>query len=460
LRILLTNNTLVGRSGSELWVRDVALALLRRGHQPIACSRRLGEVAAELRAATVPVVDDPDQVTVPPDLLHLHHHLEAMTALARFPGVPALYVCHGFLPAAEAPPQHPRIRLYVAVDELVRERLLAECGLDEDRVTTLLNFVDLEAFPQRPPLPERPRRALVFSNHATEETYLPAVRTACAEAGMTLDVVGQRARVVERPGEVLGDYDLVFAQGRSALEAAAVGVAVIVCGENGLGPMVTAVELDRRRSLNFGVRLLRRPITSAGILAELARYDPRDAAVVTRRLRLEAGLDLALDRLLALYERVLADHRAGPAPTAEDEARAVSRYLCRGPLTGGDFFQSERERLTVEAARATGETETLKSHLEAEARERARDAERHSEALANAAAEHRLALDAARHEARAAAETAERLAEEAGQMRRELAWIKTTATWRWRERLTSWRWLVALYRVFFGRPSSSTTRSS
>jgi len=41
----------------------VALGLLARGHEPIACSRQLGEVAAELRRATVPVVDDPDHVS-------------------------------------------------------------------------------------------------------------------------------------------------------------------------------------------------------------------------------------------------------------------------------------------------------------------------------------------------------------------------------------------------------------
>lgn len=36
MRILLTNNTLGLRAGSELYVRDVALALLSRGHEPIA----------------------------------------------------------------------------------------------------------------------------------------------------------------------------------------------------------------------------------------------------------------------------------------------------------------------------------------------------------------------------------------------------------------------------------------
>jgi hypothetical protein len=45
LRVLITNNTLAGRGGSELYVRDTATELLKRGHTPIAYSAVLGEVA-------------------------------------------------------------------------------------------------------------------------------------------------------------------------------------------------------------------------------------------------------------------------------------------------------------------------------------------------------------------------------------------------------------------------------
>jgi hypothetical protein len=55
MRVLFTNNTLAGRMGTELYVRDVAVALLKRGHQPIAYSTILGDVADELRAAGIPV---------------------------------------------------------------------------------------------------------------------------------------------------------------------------------------------------------------------------------------------------------------------------------------------------------------------------------------------------------------------------------------------------------------------
>jgi hypothetical protein len=58
LRILFTSNALGPRGGSELFVFDLAVALRKRGHRPIAFSTVLGQVAEQLNAAGVPVIDD------------------------------------------------------------------------------------------------------------------------------------------------------------------------------------------------------------------------------------------------------------------------------------------------------------------------------------------------------------------------------------------------------------------
>src|SRR5688572_33436228 len=58
LRVLLTSFNLAFRGGSALYVRDIALGLLRRGHAPVVYSPELGEVSAEMRALTIPVVSD------------------------------------------------------------------------------------------------------------------------------------------------------------------------------------------------------------------------------------------------------------------------------------------------------------------------------------------------------------------------------------------------------------------
>jgi len=328
LTVLLTNNTLADRAGSEMYLRDVALGLLARGHHPVAYSSRLGDVAQELRQGTVPVVDDLRALGEAPDVIHGHHHIETMTALLHFPQAPAVFVCHGWIPWEEMPPRFPRILRYVAVDEVCRDRLIHEAGVPPEQVRLLLNAVDLSRFQPRGSLPARPRRALIFSNLAREDTFLPAVRAACRQTGLELDVIGQGiGKSCPRPEEVLGGYDLVFAKARAALEALAVGTAVILCDNAGLGPLITAAEIERLRVLNFGVRTLRERVTTDGVRRRIEGYDPIDAAAASRLIRAGAGLDGVLDRLTTLYEEVITTHRTAPPADFGAEGRAAAVYL-------------------------------------------------------------------------------------------------------------------------------------
>ncbi|HVR98226.1 MAG TPA: glycosyltransferase [Thermoanaerobaculia bacterium] len=328
LRVLFTNITLASRTGTEVYIKEAALGLLRRGHNPVVYSPDLGEIADEIRAATVPVVDDLSRLGAPPDLIHGHHHQQTMTALLHFPGVPGIFVTHDWTAWYDAPPLFPRIRRYVAVDWTNRDRILFEHGVPEERVRVVLNWADLARFPPRGPLPERPRRALVFSNYARSDSHLPAVQEACRRAGIPLDVVGSGVgRSLADPGAVIAEYDLVFAKAKSALEALAVGAAVVLCDYRGLGQMVTSADLDALRRLNLGYRTLRHPLVPDLIVREIERYDAADAAEVSRRVREEAGLEAALDRLIALYEEVIGEHeRERPADPAE-ESRAAAVYL-------------------------------------------------------------------------------------------------------------------------------------
>ena len=327
MQILRTNNTLAGRAGTELYVRDLALGLLERGHQPFAFSTRLGDVAHELSAAGVTVTDDLDSLTVTPDIIHGHHHLDTMTALLHFPGTPAIYICHGSTPWEEAAPRFPRILRYVAVDHACLDRLVLEDGIPEDRIRVLLNFVDMQRFKQRPALPEQPQRALVFSNNANDNTHTKAVRSACDRANISLDVVGKDVGNVSRePEAILGNYDLVFAKGRAALEALAVGAAVILCDAAGAGPMVTSENFEQLRPLNFGIRALREELSSAVISREIARYDPADAERVSQVIRANAGREAVLDELISLYRDVVQEYElSSHDPIAEQQA--ASKYL-------------------------------------------------------------------------------------------------------------------------------------
>ncbi len=328
LCVLITNTSFSQRTGSELYVRDLALALQRLGHAPVVYSPRLGPLAAELRARAIPVVDDLQSLGRAPDLIHGQHHLETMTALAMFPGTPALYACHGCLPWQEAAPVHPRILHYLAVNDAVRDRLVFEAGVSPDKITIALNFVDLEQFRPRPALPARPAKALIFSNYASEANYVGIIRERCELRGIRLDVAGYASGShCATPGLLLGDYDLVFARGRSAIESLAIGTAVICCDHEGMGEMVTPQNLDHLRRNNFGLRVLDRPLRADQLDEQIDRYDPESASKASALIRASAGLDLASAHIVECYRMVLDQWHASETRRNEPDGPALARYL-------------------------------------------------------------------------------------------------------------------------------------
>lgn len=416
MRVLITNFELVHRGGSQGYVRDVATGLAARGLQPLVFTPHPGPAADALRAAAIPVVDDPARLGEAPDVIHGQHHLPTMTALLAWPGVPVVSFCHGWLPPQELPPRHPRILRYVAVDRLRRERLVSEEGIAPERVEVLPNFVDLRRFRPRPPLPARPRRALVFSNQAAEGGWLEAVRAACRGFGIAVDVVGlDSGRVIERPEEVLPGYDLVFARGRSAMEAMAVGAAVVLCDMEGAGPLVTRAGVERLRDANFGLAALTAPATVRHLAEQIGRYDAADAAAVSAWLRPHADAERVLDRLVAIYREVIAEAAAAPVPSPADESRSAAAYLLRW------------NRAAEEAERVLAETHARKAAVEG------------AFALAEA---QRLELRAERDALRREALD---LGAEVGELRAALGELRSTAAFRVREWLLARPSLAAAY---------------
>jgi hypothetical protein len=313
--------------------------------------------------------------------------------------------------AGERPAPRKRTGAARAARTVTRERF--ENGIPPERILVEYNFVDLDRFTSRGPLPDAPKRALVFSNHACEETHLPVVREACRRMGIDVDVVGIRSgNVVSNPESVLGGYDVVFARGRAALESLAAGTAVILCDAWGLGPMVSTSDFERLRRLNFGIRTLRGRLDVEAIAGEIARYDPQDACAVSRMVRACAGLDEASERIIALYRDVIGEYQARPFPDRLAELRSASAYLRSiAPLmktyevaqSEAVHARRERDAARQEAGRNADEARRASE----EARRASEEARRASHEVRRASEEARRASD----EVRRASEEASRLAE-------------------------------------------------
>jgi hypothetical protein len=326
LKILITNLYLDSYGGTQSVTRDLAIWLKRMGHTPCVYSPRLGVVSDEIASHGIAVTDRLAQVALEPDIIHGQFYREALRALLHFPLPPAVLAHHG--PGFYGDPFFfPRIFRYVAVDARCRADLESKPDIPRSSIETILNFIDLERFQQRPPLPSRPRRALLFSNYAAEHTHLPAARRACRRMGIKLDDAGRLVgKPQARPEQILPEYDLVFAKARCALEAAAVGCATILCDASGSGPMVTTHNFAELRPMNLGVKTLIKPLQPATIMAEIERYDPADARQVSECARREASIADGIHQWIRLYETVLTEARALPRD-ADEELRAAGMLL-------------------------------------------------------------------------------------------------------------------------------------
>ena len=319
MKILLTNLTLATRTGTEIVTRDLALGLAGAGHTPVVFCPDPGPMAHEIREAGVLTIDDLEQLSDVPDVIHGHHHVETTTAMLRFPDTPAIFVCHDRLSWHDLPPHSVQIRRYVAVDRNCLERLIDEAGLPAEKTRIIHNAVDIRRFPSPHKPSEQPRRALIFSNYAARGTHMEPVFEACSMIGLPVDVIGSGVQASsDAPERLLPGYDVVFAKARCALEALAAGAAVVLCDTTGLGSMVTMSEVASLRDWNFGMRCLQQRLTPGGIAGEVMKYSAVDAQAVSSWVRTTATLDAAIAAYVRLYEEVIAEAQHAPVHVTLD----------------------------------------------------------------------------------------------------------------------------------------------
>jgi glycosyltransferase involved in cell wall biosynthesis len=344
MKILFTNLSFDFYTGTQVATRDLALALTQAGHRVTIYSPRLGPIVDGVRASGVAVTGDLFSIRDAPDIIHGHHHEPLMQALLRFPSTPAIYLCHDATSQADTSFPFPRIRRYLAVDLRCQARFARELGLPAGAVEIVSNAVDTDRFQSRPPLPVRPRRALVFSNYASNKTHLPAIRKACRSAEIELDVMGHATGTAsDHPETALPRYDLVFAKGRCALEAMAVGNAVVLCDKPGAGPYVTAADFDAMRLKNFGRALLTEPLSASALLKQIARYDASDAVALSARARAVSSLSAAVARWESIYSEIIAGFDAGQVDR-EAESRATIDYITRWHYSRRQEWEREQGR--------------------------------------------------------------------------------------------------------------------
>lgn len=337
-----------GRTGTEIVTRDIAQGLLEAGHRPTVYSPTYGAIAQELVDQGVPVRTHVADLEDKFDVIHGHHLVTCAAALARYPHIPAISVCHDGESWFDTAVILPNVVRYAAISEVLVDRTAAETGLPRDQIDLVLNGVDMERFrPGRQP-PPVPRMALAF---AKNHQHVEAVRAACAARNIAVDFIGSAVgRVIAEPETALLRYDIIFTSALSAIEAMACLRPVIVCDGRGLAGMVDRARYNAWRPHNFGAGVLKDLVTPATVTTEIDRYDPAEAAAVGALVRDEAALPVWVRKYEQLYLRAIADF---DAPNEEQTVHAWARHLERWTPRQGDAwrFTTERQALVTKMRR-------------------------------------------------------------------------------------------------------------
>ncbi len=341
MRILITNVQLDHRTGTEIVVRDLEHGLRERDHEVCVYTPRPGIVSDEITARGGTVVSSLDRVPFVPDVIHAHHNGPATEAALHFPDTPVVFVCHDRGSVNDMAHGVPSVREYVAVDLNCRERLVTE-GVRADSIHVITNAVDIDRFVTRADGAAPIRKAAIFGNNAVNGGFIESVRSACARAGLSLDVFGSGVgRTLDDPERHLAEYDVVFAKARCAIEAMVAGCAVIAVDTAGYGGLVTFADIDWLLDWNVGDRCLQRAHDPSAIDEDLRRIDADDVRRVSELVRARCNLAVALDAYEQVYKAAIAGERAATSPVGaswRDPYNAVLAYatdLEAGMRAGG-----------------------------------------------------------------------------------------------------------------------------
>lgn len=252
----------------------------RSGIPTLVYSPQLGRVAEDFAEQGVQVTSDVSQVAAfEPNILHVHHFEDTGKALSVIGSeCRTVNMIHGLLPHPEWPGQGMDRYLASSIHAKAKAVLLGEVRWHDVALTP--NFFDPKRFRQDA-TGER-TGALLHSSRANVDD-VSRLGLVLASQGLNLDQIGYGARVVRRPETLLPKYDVVFAVGRSAIEALACGCRVILWDHGVIGPLITPENFWFSVASNFSL--------AAGVLPFAFADDSRAEDWLDEQLGIECDTE-------------------------------------------------------------------------------------------------------------------------------------------------------------------------
>ena len=359
MKILMTNNALVQREGSESYLETVATELRRLGHELTLFSPSCGPFAGTLRAHGFDVYDDVNDLPRDFDVIHGQHVSAVGLVRARFPRTPMVFVSHSWvINPLEDPVPELGAAAYVAFNQLTESRLRAHAGTAGAEIVRMTQPVSTSfGDGARVPIGDVPMRAVAVSRRM--KTMPARLAAACGARGIDFEWVGGPTSQSADARTDIMDADIVFAMGRTALEAMAAARAVVVLDDGTNAGWVTNASYPDLEAGGF-TGLLTGP-ADENLDAVLAGYDP-PLGTIARRLALRHhGAKHHATSLVELYARV------GDAPQGS-VSHPQTIALLAAERTGLELrtvaAEWSRAQIRRELADAQSEVGRLTSELE------------------------------------------------------------------------------------------------
>jgi hypothetical protein len=282
VRILCTNQALNARGGSESYLETVVAELLRLGHDVVAWSRHRGPIADRLSRLGCTVHEDLADVGAV-DVIHAQHASTALAARAQFPAVPLVFACHSWAFDLEDPPAAAQPAAFLAFNDVVAARLRASRLGEQVPIHRLRQPVTITAMEsERFPIARDPLIGVAINRDGPGRHE--QLEAACRETGIHLVAATRKAGLsgFEDLTSVMMRADVVFAVGRTALEAMALARAAFVFDQTGTAGFITADRYPAIEASGF-TPAPGPPLTVDTLVAELRSYE-RDLGQLGREL--------------------------------------------------------------------------------------------------------------------------------------------------------------------------------
>lgn len=305
MRVVLTNIALDGFSGSELWTAEIARFLRSAGVEVIVFSNKLGKIAKRISDGGIAVTSSIEEIAeFSPTLLHVNHYEAVCELVTRLAGrTRIINMIHGLLPRPGLP-GYSHVDRYCSASIASKAKVHALTGAPWADIDILPNFFDEDRF-KSIGNPARIDKSLIFSSH-TEPQHRDRLQQATR---IEFDHIGNGATPTDEPERWLPQFDVVFAVGRSAIEALASGAHVVLWDAGICGPAVTPDNFWQCVTANFALaanvlpwHFINHDGAGEWATTEVSKISAARRIETTRLARTYLPLSIAGRRLLEVYE--------------------------------------------------------------------------------------------------------------------------------------------------------------